>query len=534
MNAIRPPVRRAAALLLLLAAAAGALFAQETPPSPAGAAAPEQELVLLRVPPPSLDGLEPAVRDQLREAAARLGRLAGGQDGSSREEAAELFGELGHLYHAYELWPAAEAAYENARRLEPAEPTWSYALAVVAFKEGQAAKARQLFTAALALAPEQPSAQLYLAEIALQEGNAAEAGELAAQVLAKVDASPAALFTFARAALLAEHPKDAIPPLELALEQVPEANRLHYLLAMAKRASGDLEGAKKEMEQAGQVGIRIPDPLEPLLAGHRRGERVATIEGDLAMNAGRFAEAAAAYARAAAIQPQNAELRARLGAARASAGDLAGAEQDLRRSLEIDPFLGLGLLNLGRLLAYQNRYPDALLFFTRLLDLDSANPAAHRELGLAYNALGRREEALQHLEPALRARPNDEEARLAAAVAAVELGKFGSARDLLEAGLALDPGQGRLVRALARLLAAAPQLELRDGTRAVGLAEQLVRATGLAADEEILALALAEAGRCKEAADLLGRLAGEAADPARRAAQAARAGSWRQGPPCRP
>jgi predicted Zn-dependent protease len=485
----------------------------------------EQELVLLRVPPPALDGLEPAVREQLQEGAARLTRLPDDSDGAAaRAELAERFGELGHLYHAYELWPSAEAAYENARRLEPAEISWTWSLAVVAFRRGELAKARDYFTAVLALEPEQPGAMLYLAEIALQEGQANQAAELAVKVLTKVTASPAALSAFARSALLAEQPKDAIPALELALEQVPEANRLHYLLAMAKRSTGDLEGAKQHMALAGQVGVKIPDPLDAVLAGHRRGERVATVEGDLAMKAGRFAEAVDAYQRAATVQPKNPELLTRLGGARATAGDYAGAEKDLRRALELDPFQPVALMHLGRLLAFQGKHAEAVPFLERLLDLDTGNLAVNRELGLSLNALGRRQQALERLRPVAKAQPGDEEAVLAAAVAAVELGLFREGRDLLEASLLVDPGQGRLVRALARLLAAAPQLDLRDGPRAVELAEGLVRTTGLPQDQQILALAYAEAGRCKDAADLLDKIEG----------QEARARAWRKGPPCRP
>lgn len=507
--------------------AAGAQAQERAVSAPAAA-----ELVLLRVPAPPLEGLEPAVRDQLLEGAAGLGRIAkdaGGETSVSRAELAERYGELGHLYHAYELWPSAQAAYENARRLEPAEPSWTWSLAVAAFKQGRSADAKRLFGAALELAPEQPVAWLYLAEIALQEGDAARAADLAVAALDKLPASPAALFAFGRAAILAEHPKDAIPPLELALEQVPEANRLHYLLAMAKRATGDLEGAKKHLELAGPVGVRIPDPLEALLAGHRRGERVATIEGDLAMGAGRYSEAVAAYERATAAAPKNAELWTRLGAARASAGDLGGAEKDLRRAVELDPFLPIGLSQLSRLLVFRQRHAEALPFLERLLDLDSGNVAVHREIGLAQNALGRREAALGHLRKVVLAAPEDEEGRLGAAVAAVELGLFREGRELLEQGLAIAPDQGRLVRALARLLAAVPDPALRDGARAVALAERLAQATRLPQDQEILALALGEAGRCSEAADLLDRLA-----LAGRPDLAARAAAWRRGPPCRP
>jgi len=485
-------------------------------PSPGESTAPaappsaDEELVLLRIPAPNLNGLEPAVREQLQEGAARLSHLPKDGEGgksASRQELAERFGELGHLYHAYELWPSAEAAYENARRLEREEVSWPFSLAVVAFKKGELAQAKALFEASLTLMPGNPPAQLYLAEIALQQGDTALAAQLANKVLEKVSISPSALFILGRAALAAQQPDEAIKALELALDQVPDANRIHYLLAMAKRAKGDLEGAKAEMSQAGQVGVKIPDPLDRLLAEHRKGERVAIIEGEMAMNANRFEEAIAAYERATRTQPTKADLWTRLGGARASGGDLPGAERDLRHALELDPFFTIALLQLGRLLAFEQKPADALPFFERLLDLDAGSVAGHRELGLALHALGRHKEALDKLKKVVKVLPSDEEARLAAAVSAVELGLFADGRDLLEEGLTLDASQGRLNRALARLLAAVPDLKLRNGERAVELAQRVATTTRLAADYELLALAYGEAGRCGDAADLLQSLA---------------------------
>lgn len=525
------------AFLLLV----GCPLAAEVPvPTASAAIAPESpapELVLVRIPPPRLEGLEPAVRDQLQESAARLARWSSQDDGSAeamtRDELSERFGELGHLYHAYELWPAAEAAYENARRLEEGEPTWPYSLGVVAFKKGELARAKNFLAASLKLAENNPFAKLYLAEIALQEGDAAEAARLANEVLQALPASPAALVALGRAALLAEQPKKAKDAFEMALTQVPEANRLHYLLAMAHRAAGDLETARQEMAKAGQVGVKIPDPLDPLLAEHRRGERVATVEGDLAMAAGRFGEAVLAYEKATRAQPKNAELWTRLGGARASAGDLSGAERDLRHALELDPFLPIGLLQLGRLLAFGGKHEEALSFFERHLDLDPQSVAGRREAGIALNRLGRRLKALEHLRPVVKALPADEEARLEAAVAAVELGLLAEARDLLEEGLSVDPSQGRLAKALARILAAAPDLSLRNGERALKLAQQVAAATNQVQDYELVALALAELGRCTEAADLLTTLAPKA-EASRQAALLERAETWRKASSCRP
>jgi hypothetical protein len=57
------------------------------------------------------------------------------------------------------------------------------------------------------------------------------------------------------------------------------------------------------------------------------------------------------------------------------------------------------------------------------------------------------------------------------------------------------------VYAFARLLASCPDLSLRDGNRAVELAAKVYTAMPTAAHAETAALALAEAGNCKNAAE---------------------------------
>jgi hypothetical protein len=54
---------------------------------------------------------------------------------------------------------------------------------------------------------------------------------------------------------------------------------------------------------------------------------------------------------------------------------------------------------------------------------------------------------------------------------------------------------------LAYLLAASPQLEVRDGGRALELAQRVYNATSAAEHGALVALALAELGRCSEASE---------------------------------
>jgi hypothetical protein len=63
---------------------------------------------------------------------------------------------------------------------------------------------------------------------------------------------------------------------------------------------------------------------------------------------------------------------------------------------------------------------------------------------------------------------------------------------------------------LAFLLAASPQIDLRNGQKALELARMVYQASGSVDHGTLVALALAELGRCDEAASLTRSLLGEA------------------------
>jgi len=78
-------------------------------------------------------------------------------------------------------------------------------------------------------------------------------------------------------------------------------------------------------------------------------------------------------------------------------------------------------------------------------------------------------------------------------------GRFREALDALEKGHAQFPQKGRTVVMLAYLLAASREFQLRNGARAAELAQRVYSATGALQHGALVALALAESGRCNEA-----------------------------------
>jgi tetratricopeptide (TPR) repeat protein len=509
------------------AAAAPAAVANETA-TPAASAA---DATAATPPSPDLRGLEPAVAVQLAEArAALVARLA---DAASPPAAlAAEWGTLGQLYHGYGLLDAAVACYREAARLDGAGLRWPYLLGHAERDRSDVAAARAAFVEALARGA-YPPAEIALAEIALVEGNATEAAAAAQRALTLVPREPAALAALGQAKLARRDYAGAVQALEAALQAVPAANRLHYPLALAYRGLGNEERAREELGLVGKTGVRAADPLLDELDAARRGELAPLLRGRRAAAAGDWPAAAEEFRRALAANPESVTARVDLSAALASSGDLAGARRELDAALARDPQNATAHFNLGVLLLGQGDAAGALPHLEAAVGARAGDAEAERSLGDALLALGRPADALPRFRAATAAAPFDEPARFGEAVALVRLGRLAEARERLEEAEKIMPEQGRILDLLARLLAAAPDLALRHGARAVELAQKVWDAQPTAGHGRTLALALAEAGRCADAAKLARALA-EQVVPAERPALEAVAAQWEAGPPCRP
>ncbi len=420
---------------------------------------------------PDLKALEPSVAEQLGRADALVRSLLA--DPAARpEETGEAFGELGRLCQVYGLAEPAEAAYRQALTLAPTDFRWPYLLARVLQEAGRLEEAARLYGKALALRPEFLPALVHQGE-ALIAGNHLDEAEVVLRKALTVDpGSAAARAALGQIALSRQRYREAADHLEAALAAVPEANRLHHPLGMAYRGLGDLDAARRHLGRAGTVGIKPPDPLLDEMEQLRRGERVHLLRGRVALRAGRAADAAAELRKAVEANPRSVESRVALGAALERAGERKAAIEQFREAARLNPRSGPARFNLGVLLSQEG---------------DAAGAAEH--LGAAAE-----------IEPA------DEEIRVHEAEALVRLGQYRQAKARLEDALRQLPESGWIAHGLARLLAGAPDPGLRDGPRALNLAIRVYQARDTPEHAETLALALAENGRCDEAARLQRRL----------------------------
>ena len=189
-----------------------------------------------------------------------------------------------------------------------------------------------------------------------------------------------------------------------------------------------------------------------------------------------------------------------------------------RRGSSSSPFVSnpgyeAALNNCGLVLARRGRVDEAIAYYRRALEIWPDYPDANVNLGNALFAQGKFDDAIGHYTQALHLGPGLVEPHNNLAFALLARGKPGEAIPQFEAALRLDDSSRTALVGLARTLAVSGDPGIRNGARAVGLAERAARLSRRSDPLvlDVLAAAYAEAGRFDEAV----AAAGEALDRAR-------------------
>lgn len=459
---------------------------------------PRKDLVVVRW--PDLTNLEESVRDQvtgLQQSLAGTAKVPG----VSATVLSEAYGKLGQIYHAYRLIEPARDCYLNASLLAPKDFRWTYLVAKLDHQEGRFEEAIRRYRIARTLQPDYVAVPVNLGNIFLELNRLDEAKASFSAALELDKNNPAAHYGLGQVALATRSYTEAIRQFEATLAQVPSANRVHYSLAMAYRGLGDLEKVKAHLAQQGPVGVRVSDPLLDGLQDLVEGERVHLARGKLAFEAKRYAEAAEEFRKAVVARPDSVTARINLGATLSQLGDRTGAIEQLEEALSLEPDKVNAHYNLAILLAGQNSHEKAIAHLQSALKIEPNDSSARYMLGRELMKVGRLDDALAEFSRVVQADPNNEDALLEQVKLLHRKGEFKQALDILEKAHARFPQNGRTVIILAYILTTSPALELRNGARALDLAQRVYNATLSPNHGVLVVLALAELGRCREASD---------------------------------
>jgi len=466
-------------------------------PAPAPAANTRQ---LREVTAPDVSKMSTAVREQVRERFATLN--AARQHAAGDAELAAAYGAVGELLLAARYLDDAEPALLNARELAPKDATWPYFLAHLYRLRGTLDQAAASFRDALALQPDGVPVRIWLASTYIDQGRYDEAQPLLDAVVQRDPRSTAALFQLGRLALARRDFPRAVSMLESAARSDPAATAVHYPLALAYRGAGRPAEADKELRMRDQHNSEVapPDPVMDRLTDLLEGPQAFEVRGTDALNRGEWTKAIDSFQRGVEVAPDNPLLRHRLATALFMAGNVDEAERQFvdvaRRSPEYAP----AQYSLGVLLESRGRDAEAAGRYAAAVKEQPTYVQARMRMAGILRRSGRANEALEQYEEIMKIDPRLPDAPIEMAITLVRLKRYAEARDRLITGMNAFPDHPGFARALARLLAAAPDDRVRDGRRALALTQTLVKADQSTEVGETLAMSLAETGRFSEAA----------------------------------
>jgi tetratricopeptide (TPR) repeat protein len=486
--------------VLLLSILAWLLAAHPNVSAQASGSLPAPRANLLPLHWPDLKNLEPAARAQLESLQNELAATAK-KPGITEAALSDAYGQLGRNYQAYSLNAAARECYLNASRLSPEDFRWVYLMARLDQQEDRLDEAIRRYQIARRLNPEYVAVPVSLGNIYLQLNRLEEASENFNAASAIAGSSAAALYGLGQVALSQRKFPDAVRYLEAALAAAPGANRIHYSLAMAYRNLGDTDKALAHLRQQGPVGVRVVDPLIDGLEELIKGERIHLARGKVAMDSGRYAEAVDQFRLAIAANRDSLAGHINLGGALTQTGDLKGAAEHFAEAVRIDPRNTNAHFNLAILLAKENQHVESVRHLQEVVSIEPADLSARFFLAQELLRSERRAEALVEFARVSETDPNNEEALLQLVTLLQEQRQFKQALEKLNQAHTNYPQKERTAVMLSYLLAASPQFDLRNGARALELAQAIYRAQPSAEHGALLAMALAELGRCTEAAE---------------------------------
>jgi tetratricopeptide (TPR) repeat protein len=280
---------------------------------------------------------------------------------------------------------------------------------------------------------------------------------------------------------------EAIAQFQSAIEIKPDYAEAHYNLGLAFDRQGKPDEAIQQYEKALEIN---PD----FAAAHNN-------LGTALLNQGRLKEASEQYHQAVNKDPALAEAHGNLGFLLSKQGRTAEAIKEYKKAIELNPKRAEFYSNLGNVLASQGRTSEAIDQLLRALEIEPDNAKVRYNLGNMLFARGQWRGAVEQYQQALKQMPDSVHAHYQLGLALQCLSESAAAIAEFNKVLELDPNHVTAQNDLAWILATSPDASLRDGPKAVELAQRAVKLSAGRSPQilDTLAAAYAEAGRFPDA-----------------------------------
>jgi len=307
---------------------------------------------------------------------------------ASPDELRALFAEAVRLHQARDLDAAAEA-YGRFLEQQPRNVEALSNLGAVLAAQGRYEEAIARYRAALAVDARRTAVRLNLAVALQKAGRPAEAAPELERVGAEAPSRNAVVLLAECRVRLGEYAKAAalLAPLH---DAAPDDRAVAYLLGVALLQDKQIDKGKLVLDRVLRDG-------------------------------------------------ESAETRLLMGAAKLGAADYAGARDDLRRAVELNPGLPMAHGLLGRTLMDLGDLPAAAEEFRRELQNDPNDFDANLFLGVLLKQDNAFEEAMARFEKAALLRPGEPAAAYQVGALRLQLGQTEGAREVLERVVAAAP-----------------------------------------------------------------------------------------------
>ena len=398
-------------------------------------------LVLGRGPMPALPaidttGFEPSILDQIQGALS---------DVRTQPRSGIAWGKLGLVLQAHDLSEEARLCFDHAERFAPREPRWPYfhgLLLAQSSPDHSIAKLRR----AADLGDKQPiSTRLRLAQTLFEAGRVEEAeAQFKTLAQASVDQVPA-LLGLAEIARSKGRLEEARRLLQPCLKSPFTTKRAQAFLASIERQLGDTTAANAAAQATATLPADQPwpDPLAAEAAQYRIGRKAWGDTAQQLLEQNRVDEAEPIVTQLTKNYPSAPEGWLLLGRLRFVRNDCAGAEQALRRHLQLASNSVNGHFQLGITLLCLEKYSESTAALQKAIEFKPDFGEAHFNHGFALARSGRGPEAIAALRQAIRYNPDFVDPYVILADLLIQTGEKPEARSLLSRALQLTPGDER-------------------------------------------------------------------------------------------
>lgn len=299
--------------------------------------------------------------------------------------------------------------------------------------------------------------------------------------------------------LALEKAEEALADFDAALAIDPDNVETHEARGLTLAVLGRLDESKAAYSRAAELA---PDKTTPFT---QRG-RVNLLAGDMA---GAIGDATAALK----VDPKNVSALVLRAQARLEQDDYDGALEDINQALKLRPDLTPSLRLRAIIYAMQEKLDEAAADLEKLREQMPDDLQTLFQLAYVYSAQKKSRQAISVYDAAIKIDPDNWMLRRGRGDAYLNIGEHAKAVSDFNKVLELEPDDSHTLNNLAWVLATSPDAEVRDGARAVELAEKACELTEYEQAHIIstLAAGYAEMGNFEKAIEWA-RRAVEAAD----------------------